>query len=40
MPSRWPVIVRLGSTLDPPNFDMRGLVHRVNRRGGYIALMD
>lgn len=30
VPSRRLVIVRLGSTLDPPNFDMRGLVRLVN----------
>ena len=30
VPSLRLVIVRLGSTLDPPNFDMRGLVRLVN----------
>ncbi len=30
VPSQRLVIVRLGSTLDPPNFDMRGLVRLVN----------
>jgi CubicO group peptidase (beta-lactamase class C family) len=30
VPSSKLVIVRLGSTLDPPNFDMRGLVRLVN----------
>ena len=30
VPSKRLVIVRLGSTVDPPNFDMRGLVHLVN----------
>jgi CubicO group peptidase (beta-lactamase class C family) len=30
VPSRRLVIVRLGSTLDPPNFDMRGLVRLIN----------
>ncbi|WEN14015.1 serine hydrolase [Rhodanobacter sp. AS-Z3] len=30
VPSQRLVIVRLGSTIDPPNFDMRGLVHLVN----------
>lgn len=30
VPSQQLVIVRLGSTLDPPNFDMRGLVRLVN----------
>jgi CubicO group peptidase (beta-lactamase class C family) len=30
VPSQRLVIVRLGSTLDPPNFDMRGLVQLVN----------
>ena len=30
VPSERLVIVRLGSTLDPPNFDMRGLVRLVN----------
>jgi CubicO group peptidase (beta-lactamase class C family) len=30
VPSHRLVIVRLGSTLDPPNFDMRGLVRLVN----------
>ncbi|WP_426689807.1 serine hydrolase domain-containing protein [Rhodanobacter ginsengiterrae] len=30
VPSQQLVIVRLGATLDPPNFDMRGLVRLVN----------
>lgn len=30
VPSRRLVIVRLGSTLDPPNFDMHGLVRLIN----------
>jgi CubicO group peptidase (beta-lactamase class C family) len=30
VPSQRLVIVRLGSTLDPPNFDMRGLVRLIN----------